>query len=237
FDNTEQLISLFRAYQNNPAEMDWLAQEYETRVCLNAIYGWSEVLMMGLVGEVTLNQQDVFTEIKVHIVYLVNQMNNLLNYERCRQNLPMLILAGNPLTALTDHYPPGIDHYRQNFTLDVRYEGDITQNFACTDALILTLDLLLDNIVRHARAAHVTLQIHNVDGKLRVQLEDNGMGVLLSDHPDRVFEPFFQVDIHAGGLGLGLYLAQQHIASHHGTMRMQTAPGAGTTIMMTIPLL
>jgi two-component system OmpR family sensor kinase len=56
----------------------------------------------------------------------------------------------------------------------------------------------------------------------------------------RAFERFFRADParsrHRGGSGLGLAIVAATVAAHGGTVRLDSAPGAGTTVRVTLPL-
>jgi len=71
-------------------------------------------------------------------------------------------------------------------------------------------------------------------------VSDDGPG-LEPDVADKVFEPFYRVDTsrarETGGAGLGLAIVAAIIEAHGGTVRLDTAPGAGATFTVTLPLL
>jgi two-component system nitrogen regulation sensor histidine kinase GlnL len=68
---------------------------------------------------------------------------------------------------------------------------------------------------------------------LLVEVQDEGAGIepaLL----DRLATPFFTT--RPGGTGLGLAVSRHWIARHGGTLRIESAPGAGTTVRVALPL-
>jgi signal transduction histidine kinase len=50
----------------------------------------------------------------------------------------------------------------------------------------------------------------------------------------RLFEQFFTTK--PQGTGLGLYISRQIIEEHGGTLRWESAPGAGTTFTASLPI-
>jgi signal transduction histidine kinase len=61
---------------------------------------------------------------------------------------------------------------------------------------------------------------------------DDGPGIPAEDLP-RVGEPFFTTK--RGGTGLGLAIAQRIVERHGGTLKIESAPGRGTTARVALP--
>jgi signal transduction histidine kinase len=51
----------------------------------------------------------------------------------------------------------------------------------------------------------------------------------------RIFEPFFTTKTDGRGVGLGLAIAYGIIGRHHGSIEVETAPGAGSTFTVLLP--
>jgi signal transduction histidine kinase len=70
---------------------------------------------------------------------------------------------------------------------------------------------------------------------VEVRLRDNGTGIPASV-VQRIFEPFFTTKPSGQGTGLGLSLSYEIVVQgHHGTMRVETAAGEWTEIVITVP--
>jgi two-component system, NtrC family, sensor kinase len=72
-------------------------------------------------------------------------------------------------------------------------------------------------------------------GTVVVTVADTGVG--MSDEiKAHIFEPFFTTKSEGKGVGLGLPVAYGIIERHHGTIDVDSAPGRGTTFIMTLPV-
>ncbi len=78
----------------------------------------------------------------------------------------------------------------------------------------------LTNCVRHSRATRVAVSVSRLVDSLNVTITDDGVG----------FDP-----AQRGG-GLGLRGIEERVRELHGVLKIRSAPGAGTTLTMTVPL-
>jgi nitrogen fixation/metabolism regulation signal transduction histidine kinase len=68
---------------------------------------------------------------------------------------------------------------------------------------------------------------------LAVSVRDDGVGID-PEVKGRVFEPYFST--RATGTGLGLAIARKVIEDHGGTIRLESAPGSGTEVVIELPV-
>jgi signal transduction histidine kinase len=75
-------------------------------------------------------------------------------------------------------------------------------------------------------------------GDLCIEVHDNGIGMSPEDLK-RALQPFDQLDARharrAGGAGIGLYLSRAIAEAHDGALRLESAPGVGTTATLVLP--
>jgi len=67
---------------------------------------------------------------------------------------------------------------------------------------------------------------------VEVRFADTGPGIS-EEARSRIFEPFFTTK--KTGTGLGLSIAYGIIERHHGTLRVDSTPGQGTTFTIVLP--
>lgn len=109
------------------------------------------------------------------------------------------------------------------------------------DALVTALLNLLDNAWKYSgEEKHIVVRTEVRNENVCFDVEDNGIG--LSPHETkRVFRRFYQTDQRlarvAGGCGLGLSIVQSIVEAHHGSVRVETQPGHGSTFTIEIPAL
>lgn len=107
------------------------------------------------------------------------------------------------------------------------------------------LENVVRNAVRHtAQATAVTIEMERLNGsrdrnRLRVAVRDHGPGVP-PQALDRLFDPFFRVDEgrdrKSGGVGLGLAITRQAMATHGGSAVAHNHPDGGLVIRLELPV-
>jgi two-component system nitrogen regulation sensor histidine kinase NtrY len=93
------------------------------------------------------------------------------------------------------------------------------------------------NVVENALHAmpsggHLTLATHAMDHVVGIDVADTGVG-MDDDARARLFEPYFST--RAAGTGLGLTIAKRNVELNNGTIEVESAPGAGTTVRLRFP--
>jgi len=107
------------------------------------------------------------------------------------------------------------------------------------DRLIVALDALLENAVAHTEPGdRIEVSVRLEDRNAVISVTDSGCGIPPSDL-DRIFDRFARAEPYrsreAGGFGLGLPIVQAIAEAHHGTVRVHSASGRGSTFEMVIP--
>jgi two-component system NtrC family sensor kinase len=72
-------------------------------------------------------------------------------------------------------------------------------------------------------------------GLLRLRISDTGRG-MQPEHLPRIFDPFFTTKARRTDTGIGLSVVHKIIEDHGGSIRVESAPGQGTTFWLTFPI-
>jgi len=122
----------------------------------------------------------------------------------------------------------------RDIELVVSLPADLPPVAADADQLIQAiLNLVLNGIQAVERQGRVELTVQVADGQAVLAVRDTGPGVAV-EHLGTIFEPYFTTK--AEGSGLGLWIAQQIVAAHHGTIQAANAPEGGALFTVRLPL-
>jgi two-component system sensor histidine kinase HydH len=95
------------------------------------------------------------------------------------------------------------------------------------------LNLLINAIQAVETKGRVDVSAALADGMVCVTVSDNGPGI----PPEKlasIFDPYFTTK--AEGSGLGLWIAQQIVTAHGGSLEAQNGPAGGAVLTMRLPL-
>jgi heavy metal sensor kinase len=98
---------------------------------------------------------------------------------------------------------------------------------------------LVENALHHTPAdGAIRITAGRPGAYVCVEVHDNGCGIP-PDHLPHVFDRFYRVDKARsrarGGAGLGLAIARWIVERHDGTITLNSQPGLGTTMVVTLP--
>ena len=96
---------------------------------------------------------------------------------------------------------------------------------------------LLTNALRYGAKSPISLKVYSENGEARVEVRDSGIGIS-EENQQRIFQQFERVSANhvAAGLGLGLFISEQIVAAHGGTITVESRIGGGALFRVCLPL-
>jgi two-component system, sensor histidine kinase and response regulator len=112
--------------------------------------------------------------------------------------------------------------------------------FLDREKITFAIRQVIDNAYKFSGGdGHVAVSIKRSEEGYRIIVEDSGIGISKEELP-KIFEKFYQVDSsntgQIRGFGLGLYYAREFIRMHEGSITIDSEPGKGTMVTITLPL-
>jgi signal transduction histidine kinase len=98
---------------------------------------------------------------------------------------------------------------------------------------------VIDNAVKFSRQnGTVCVSLKYLGESYQIGVQDDGIGIAKDALP-MIFEKFYQVDAERTGqirgFGLGLFYAREFIRMHGGSIGIESEPGIGTRVIITVP--
>ena len=207
---------------------------HELRTPLTAIRGHVDALLEGVVEdeETRTYSLEVISHEAKRLERLVGDILDLAKLDTHRfalrrEEVDMERLVDRAYSGFNEEARRrGID-YRRTIAASPVLETD-------GDRVLQVILNLLSNAFRWTPdGGRVGVALTQVDGTIRVAVEDNGPGIPL-DEQERIFRPFWSRD--GEGTGLGLAIAGELAAALGGQIELQTAPGEGSRFELVLPV-
>ena len=233
----------------NKHKSEFLANmSHELRTPLNAIIGFSEVLSEQMFGAVNDKQMEYLKDIHSSGRHLLSLINDILDLSKIEAGRMELDLAAFNLPLLLDNCSILVRERasRHGLALRVDVEPGLDEWVADERKVKQIVVNLLSNAVKFTpRGGSVTLRARRVPGDdpkrpsaVEIAVADTGVGIAADQHA-LVFEAFQQASgdylLKSEGTGLGLALAKSYVELHGGTIRVDSAPGKGSTFAFVLP--
>jgi two-component system cell cycle sensor histidine kinase PleC len=232
-----------RAEEANQAKSKFLANmSHELRTPLNAIIGFSEIMESGMFGPLGAAKYTEYSrDIRESGQYLLDVINDILDMSK--------IEAGsvhfNPETLELDHILAdslrvvGGRANEKRLTLNAAIDPGITLRADRRAIKQIALNLLSNAVKFTPDGGAVSARGRVRGGMVTIAIEDNGIGIP-KDAIRKLGRPFEQVESQLTkrhqGSGLGLAIAKSLAELHGGRMRIRSVLGAGTTVIIRLPL-
>jgi len=147
-----------------------------------------------------------------------------------KQPIPLSEVLGQAVRMHKQRHPGIVADLPQ---VDLMVQGN-------EDELVRLFSNLIANAVRYTpQEGQIAIQYKVADGKVQVAVADTGIGIA-KEHLSRLGERFYRVDSARartdGGSGLGLAICREIVKAHKGAFRIDSMPGKGTTVTVTLPL-
>jgi signal transduction histidine kinase len=99
--------------------------------------------------------------------------------------------------------------------------------------------IIMDNALRNSACDNaVEISVKSSKATASISITDHGQGISTSDQ-EKVFDRFYKADDRSSpeysGSGLGLSIAKGLIEAQKGQIKLNSAPGKGTTVVITLP--
>ncbi|SDE96690.1 PAS domain S-box-containing protein [Mucilaginibacter pineti] len=142
------------------------------------------------------------------------------------------------LDRLINEAVSGIQATTNTHTIKVTGSANIevTADFGRLEQVLLNL---LSNAVKYSPdGKDVTLHMSILPDYVKISITDKGVGIHERDHK-RIFERFYRTDQISEkfpGVGIGLYVSNEIIKEHKGTLWVDSKEGEGAIFSFTIPI-
>ena len=215
---------------------------HEFRTPLNAILGYTHMLLNGVTGAVSDPQRKSLTRIDSNSRHLLALINDILDITRLEAGRMPLNLSTFAVPELVHEVMSELEPIvkRSSLTVTAKMQGKVPALRSDRQKVKQIVLNLLSNALKFTPAGSVTIT-GTYDGGSRttgIAVRDTGVGIANTDQA-RVFEDFRQLDSSPargyGGTGLGLSICRRLSQMLGGTIELKSESGKGSSFTLRLP--
>jgi signal transduction histidine kinase len=231
-----------RDFRLNEVRAQFVASvSHELKTPLTAIRMFAETLAMGRTGDERTKSEYLETIVN-ESERLARLVDNVLDFSKIEQGKKIYRLRPTRLEEVAGSAARALQFplAQQGFQLHLTVQDEMPGVQADPDAIQQAILNLLTNAMKYSGdAREIDLRLGARNGDAVIEVVDHGLG-MAPDERKRVFEKFYRAPSHEShliaGTGLGLTLVAHIAQAHGGRVEVESAPGAGSTFCIFIPI-
>ena len=214
---------------------------HQLRSPLVAILQYFEVILGGMVGEISGKQKEMIQKAQIRLENLMNLINDWLDVARLDSGqivdkLKPLSLKKVIKKTLEDMQPLAREN---DISLELRPFPGNKNVLGDEESLKQVLSNLITNAIRYNKPkGKVVIAIKENRDFIATEVQDTGIGIA-KEHLPFIFDQFYRVSRGESqkvkGTGLGLSIAKKIVDAHGGSIQVSSELGKGSTFTVLLP--
>ncbi len=192
-----------------------------------------------LAGTKELNEKQLgaVSRIVSSVRRMDHMVNDILDFARGRLGSPMAITpVGANLGTLVREVADEVQSANPGFSVDVDTNGDLSGDWD-TERLKQLLSNLLLNAIQHGSGKNVAVNAKSDENLVLLEVCNEGPPIP-KELLGTMFDPLVHgrsSDQNSAGLGLGLFIVNEIVSAHWGTIAVTSSQDAGTIFSVRLP--
>ncbi len=213
---------------------------HELRTPLTTVLGYAELLEKLTPAAAAERKDELAARIRAGAARLKDLIEELLEVTTIQSEGGLVIIARpvdiEQLVRTHAELVPRTPDHR----LRIEADPDMPLVSCDPDRLGRVIENLVGNAVKYSpQGGPIDVHVKTHDDEALIEVRDQGVGIPAEDIPT-LFEQFTQADMSStrafGGVGLGLFVANEIVKAHGGRIAVESVPGRGSTFTIHLPL-
>jgi GAF domain-containing protein len=242
-----ELFARIQAHNEELMQLDQLKNQFlanmshELRTPLNSIIGFSRVILKGIDGPITTEQQEDLTSIYNNGQHLLNLINEILDMAKIEAGKMTLSFEEVDLAQTAEAVRATVRGLVDSNHVELLWDvtADLPPIQADPIRIRQILLNLLSNAAKYTPAGQIHLKIEPEHEGVHIQVSDTGIGIAREDF-DKIFVAFEQADSSTtravGGTGLGLPITKWLVEMHQGQIYFESELNKGSSFHVILPI-
>mgnify|MGYP003575794748 CR=1 FL=1 len=211
---------------------------HELKTPLTTVKGYIQMLGRLMPNDADKQFKTILERADQNVERLNKLITELLDVSRIQSGHIELHMSEFNFDAMVQETVEGIQN--ANASHHIKVTGSVSELVHGDEShLAQVVTNLLSNAIKYSpNANEIVMHVSTVSNYVKVSVQDFGLGIG-ADEQAKIFERFYRVDATQKkfpGMGIGLYICDQIIKNHHGTLWVDSERGTGSIFSFTIPI-
>jgi PAS domain S-box-containing protein len=169
-----------------------------------------------------------------HLDTIIRDLNHILSNTKETDHTKTQVYLDTELAIIQDLYKPLIEKTQATINTDFSKAPSV---FAIKSFIHSILSNLISNSLKYKKAeeaACISIHSENKNNQTIITYTDNGLGIDLKQHKDKVFGFYKRFHTHVEGKGMGLHLIKTQVEMMGGRIEIESEVNKGTTFTITL---
>ncbi|MEJ7560043.1 MAG: PAS domain-containing protein [Pedobacter sp.] len=211
---------------------------HELKTPLTTIKGYIQALERSVSADASDKFRSILSKTSLQVNKLNNLIAELLDVSKIQTGNLELHKEEFDFDKTVEETVEGIQSASDHHDLIIKGKSGVRIS-ADESHVIQVLNNLISNAIKYApESRDILIYVSIVSDYVKVSVTDYGMGIAPEDQK-RLFERFFragEIQHRFPGMGIGLYICDQIIQNHGGTLWVESEKGKGSTFNFTLPI-
>ncbi|MCC5634450.1 response regulator [Nostoc sp. CHAB 5844] len=214
---------------------------HELRTPMNAIIGFSQILLRPKFGQLTHQQTDMIERILNNGKHLLMLLNEVLDFSKLEAGRLELKAELFDLTTVVNATVAEMQSLAEAKKLSLQVQIDLENPWLFNDSVRVRQILvnLLSNAIKFTETGNIWVEVKELpDNRVAIAVRDTGIGIAAKDF-QHIFEAFRQVDQSLtrkyAGTGLGLAIVDSLVRMMRGKIFIESQLGVGSMFKVELP--
>lgn len=216
---------------------------HQLRTPLSIIKGYISMIMEGDYGRVDKKLADPMSKIYISNERLIHLVDSLLDISRIESGKMQYEFAPVQLEEIVEGIVDDLKMRTDDKGLYLKFirpEKPLPRVRADGSKIHEITMNLIDNAIKYTERGGIVVSLESADNKITLCVADTGVGVT-PEETKIIFQKFSRGDggalVHAGGAGLGLFIAKKVITDHGGKIWLEShGRGKGSKFCFSLPI-
>jgi len=216
------------------------SMSHELRTPLNSIIGFTGIMLLGMSGELTVEQRKQLMMVKSSAAHLLALINDVIDVSKIESGKVELAIEEFDLSAVAQEVKKSFEDAGDKQVLKIMLDAPkslvIKSDKRRTKQIIMNL---LSNAVKFTDKGKIDIKVEKKVEKAEVSVTDTGIGIRKEDI-SKLFKPFSRIYSECSpiqeGTGLGLYLSKKLADLLGAEIKAESEFGRGSEFTVSLPL-